>query len=117
MLRDMSKNHPPRQIARKTYSIKPEDVVEKSDPTAIDAAVEQATPNKTMAHPTLVTITRLLGRQAAAHFHRYRFQGLGRIELLRLQDEASVRSINSARTRNKSSHDLSLFLHSSFECR
>lgn len=39
-------------------------------------------------HPSLQAIACLMGRQAAAHVYRYRFEGLGRIELIRLQTEA-----------------------------
>lgn len=37
--------------------------------------------------PALRALARLLGRQAAAHVHKYRFEGLGRITLIRLQQE------------------------------
>lgn len=38
--------------------------------------------------PALRALARLLGQQAAAHVHKYRFEGLGRITLMRLQQEA-----------------------------
>ena len=41
--------------------------------------------------PALRALARLLGQQAAAHVHKYRFEGLGRITLMRLQREASDR--------------------------
>ena len=39
------------------------------------------------SNPSLRAIARLLGRQAAAHVHKYRFEGLGRITLICLQEE------------------------------
>ena len=47
-------------------------------------------------HRSLIAIANLLGRQAAAHVHRYRFEGLGRIELIRLQEEAKRDSADSS---------------------
>lgn len=51
--------------------------------------VSAPAPNK-----ALRAIARLLGKQAAAHVHKYRFEGLGRLELIRLQEEARARSNN-----------------------
>ena len=34
------------------------------------------------ANPSLHAIARLLGRQAAMHIHKYRFEGLGRIQIV-----------------------------------
>ena len=34
------------------------------------------------ANPSLNAIARLLGRQAAMHVHKYRFEGLGRIQIV-----------------------------------
>ncbi len=44
---------------------------------------------KPSPHRSLLALANLLGRQAAAHVHQYRFEGLGRIELIRLQEEAA----------------------------
>jgi hypothetical protein len=33
-------------------------------------------------HPALTALARLLGRQAAVHVRKYRFEGLGRIQLI-----------------------------------
>lgn len=52
-------------------------------------------PSSRPCHPSLQAIARLLGKQAAAHVHKYRFEGLGRIELIRLQEEARLKSNNS----------------------
>ena len=34
------------------------------------------------AHPALVALAHLLGRQAAAHVQKHRFEGLGRLQLI-----------------------------------
>ena len=47
---------------------------------------EPTTPS--LPPPALRALARLLGQQAAAHVHKYRFEGLGRITLMRLQQEA-----------------------------
>ena len=39
------------------------------------------------AEPPLATLARLLGQRAAAHVWKYRFEGLGRAELIRLEEE------------------------------
>ena len=51
---------------------------------------------KPSPHRSLIALANLLGRQAAAHVHRYRFEGLGRIELIRLQEEAKRDSADSS---------------------
>jgi hypothetical protein len=46
------------------------------------------TTTSSLPSPALRALARLLGQQAAAHVHKYRFEGLGRITLMRLQQEA-----------------------------
>jgi hypothetical protein len=46
------------------------------------------TTTSSLPSPALRALARLLGQQAAAHVHKYRFEGLGRITLMRLQEEA-----------------------------
>lgn len=58
-----------------------------------DPAPRQPKPSP---HRSLIALANLLGRQAAAHVHRYRFEGLGRIELIRLQEEAKRDSADSS---------------------
>lgn len=65
------------------------------DVETIDASSELEVASTPTPNSALRAIACLLGKQAAAHFHRYRFEGLGRLELLRLQDEARARSNNS----------------------
>ena len=42
---------------------------------------------ETPAEPPLATLARLLGQRAAAHVQKFRFEGLGRAELIRLEEE------------------------------
>ena len=39
------------------------------------------------AEPPLATLARLLGQRAAAHVQKFRFEGLGRAELIRLEEQ------------------------------
>ena len=52
----------------------------------------------------LKALARLLGKQAAAHVHKYRFAGLGQIELIRLQQETKNRSNNKYTSQNKTNN-------------
>jgi hypothetical protein len=45
--------------------------------SVFSASKTQHSPN-----PSLRSIARLLGRQAAAHVQKYRFEGLGRLQLM-----------------------------------
>jgi hypothetical protein len=102
----MTKNHPPRKNAPKNYAIKSHGVGE-ADLTASKAAVEPeaASPPRQMApHPALIGLAHVLGQQAAKFVRKHRYEGLGRIELIRLQEEARAKSINSNILSIKSSN-------------
>ena len=51
------------------------------------AGSETISAKTSCSHPSLIALAHLLGRQAAAHVHKYRFEGLGRITLIRLRQE------------------------------
>ena len=57
--------------------------------TCMPISINQPTPHTpSLPAPALCALARLLGRQAAVHVHKYRFEGLGRITLIRLKQEA-----------------------------
>jgi len=62
--------------------------VEIINPVSVfPASKTQPSPN-----PSLRSIARLLGRQAAAHVQKYRFEGLGRLQLI-MHDIKSIEEI------------------------
>jgi hypothetical protein len=99
----MKTNRPPRKNAPMNFAIKLHGVGEP-DLTASKAAVEPwaaSPPQQTAPHPALVGLARLLGQQAAKFVRKHQYEGLGRIELIRLQDETRARSNNPIIDRNK----------------
>jgi len=63
---------------------------------ALTDRIEAQPVNSSGSHPALLQLARTLGKQAGRYFVENRFKGLGQIELIRLQMEAT----QSRRTGN-----------------
>ena len=74
---------------------------------ASEAAAEteaNSTIQPTAPHPALIGLAKLLGQQAAKFVRKHRYEGLGRIELIRMQEDAILRSNNLNNNSIKSSN-------------